>query len=622
MKRMKLLLSVVVAAICLATAIAIPITGSAQAQEATPVPAQVAQVETLDGQVIQLEGPFTTEGQWQIHELTVSRFRLDYLHQIERTDAGTFMLTTTDGAQVEGLPSAEATLAGEGEWGRETLPLSSIRRVTLEGSSPPPDLAAVDGSVQVETVSGLAFRLTDFYTEGELLVGSLRVDPDHGDIQTLERTGDWAFTAQAADGESAEMVLDEWATTNLHGNTIWGGTCTLPYSAIQRLIVEEQPYDFSPPAPASPVVQIEAFDGQTVHLLGAYSRGELQAGAGEWQTGQFQVKNILFDRLQQLERTGTDTFMVTDREGAAIDLTAGADAELVGIHTWGRARLPFSAIQRITIPEAQPSPTSAVLGTLELSDGSSWTIEPLALEEIAQPPIRSSDAKGIWQMLLLADPVEYWIGTTFWIGYGFSQQEGRFTIPCGAEPCPGGEVLGGSLRFAMNSLELTVSLDQVRLYAPATGAPAMTLQPRWSVTITGWDGQSATFPFSQLAYTRYPKTCWSGWYAGSPFHWYTDTLLPVIKPDGTHLDIDFERLARIEWPQPYDSQRLATVISTQGSSLSVTIFPGSTNEETKKGPASWNPDLEGLLGTVVEGYQVFIPLPNVSKIELNPPDAS
>ncbi len=608
--------------ICLTVGTILLFTASAQAQDATPVPAQVAQVETLDGRVIQLEGPFVTEGQWQIHELQVARFRLDYLQQIERTDAGTFRLTTSDGAQAEGVPSAEATLAGEGEWGRETLPLSSIQRVTLEGASPPPELASVDGSVQAETVSGLAFRLTDFYTEGELLIGSLRVDPDHGELQTLERSGDWSFTAQATDGESAEMLLDEWATTILHGNTIWGGPCNLPYSAIQRLVVEERPYDYSAPPSGSPAVEIEALDGQTVRLLGAYSRGELKAGAEEWQAGQFQVKNILFDRLQQIERTGTYTFAVTDREGATIDLTAGADSELVGTYKWGRARLPFSAIQRTTVPEAQLSPTSAALGTLELGDGSSWTIEPLALEDIAPPPTRSSDAKGIWQMLLLADPVEYWIGSTFWIGYGFSQQEGRFTIPCGAEPCPGGEVVGGSLRFAMNSLELTVPLDQVRLYAPATGAPAMALQPRWSVTITGWDGQSATFSFSQLAYTRYPDTCWSGWYTASPFHWYTDTLLPVIKPDGTRLDIDFERLARIEWPQPYDSQRLATVTSTQGSALSVTIFPGSTNEEEKHGPASWSPYYEGLLGTVVEGYQVFIPLPNISKIELNPSDAS
>jgi len=621
MKRMKLFPNVV-AMIYLTVATAIPFTGSAQAQDATPVPARVAQVETTDGRVIRLEEPLAMEGEWQIRELAVLRFTLDYLQQIERTDAGTFMLTTTDGAQTEGVPSAEATLAGQGEWGRETLPLSSIRRVTLEGSSPPPDLASVDGSVQVETVSGLAFRLTDFYTEGELLVGSLRVDPDSGDIQTLERSGDWTFTAQATDGESAEMLLDEWATTNLHGDTIWGSICSLPYSALQRFVVEEQGYDFSAPAPGSPVVQIEALDGQTAHLLGAYSRGDLRAGAGEWQTGQFEVKNILFDRLQQIERTGVDTFAVTDRESATIDLTAGAEAELVGTHTWGRARLPFSAIQRITVPEAQPSPSSGAVGTLELGDGSSWMIEPLALEDIAPPQPRNSNEKGDWDMLLLADPVEYWIGDSFWMGYGFSQQEGRFTIPCGAEPCPGGEVLGGSLRFAMNGLELTVPLDQVRQYAPATGAPAMTLQPRWSVTITGWDGQSVTLPFTYLAYTRYPKTCWSGWYAASPFHWYTDTLLPVIKPDGTRLDIDFERLARIEWPQRYDSQRLATVTSTQGSSLSVTIFPGSTNEETKKGPASWSPYYEGLLGTVVEGYQVFIPLPNISKIELNPPDAS
>jgi hypothetical protein len=391
------------------------------------------------------------------------------------------------------------------------------------------------------------------------------------------------------------------------------------------LVVEKRPYDFSAPAPGSPVVQIEALEGQTVHLLGAYSRGDLRAGEAEWQAGPFQVGRILFDRLQQIERTGDDTFAVTDREGATIDLTARADAELVGTHTWGRARLPFSAIQRITVPEAQPSPSSGAVGTLELGDGSSWTIEPLALEDIAQPPARRNEvtpADEVWEMLLLADPVEYWIGDSFWMGYGFSRQDGRFTIPCGEEPCPSGEVSGGSLKFAMNGLELTVPLDQVQRYAPTTVAPAMTRQPRWSVTITGWEGQSVTLPFTHLAYTRYPNTCWTGWYSSDPFTWYTDALLPVIKPDGTRLDIDFGRLARIEWPQPYDSQRLATVTSTQGSALPVTIFPGSTNEEEKHGPASWSPYLEGLLGTVVEGYQVYIPLPNISKIELNPPDAS
>lgn len=604
------------------------LTGSARAhaQDATPVPSPGAQVEMTDGRTLRLEGPFAVTGEWQIGELSLSSFELDHLQHIERTASGTLMLTLTDGTQAEGVAGADATLEGEGEWGREKLPFSTIQRISLEGTSPPPGLESANGSVQIETVGGLAFRLTDFDLDGEWLIGELRiVYPDYAYIQTLERTAEWTFTARAKDGATVEMHLDEWAESALLGNTAWG-RARLPCSAIQRLVIEEPAYDFHPsPSVENVVAEIKTTGGQVTTLTGLDVSGKVHAAASDWEAGRFLVEHILFGALQRIERTGDRTFTVEDGEGATLDLMVDTDAALTGDTQWGWGRLPFAAVQRVTVSGAGPV-SHGVRGTLALTDGSSWTIEPQSLH-MAQPASRrnevEADDRG-WDMLLLAGPLEYWIGDSYWIGHGFSQQDGQVTIPCGAGPCPSGRVEDADayLRFALTALVLRVPLSQVQQFTPSAEAAAMAAQPRWSATITGWDGHSVTFPFTQLAYTRYPDTCWTGWYASDPFTWYTDTLLPVIKPDGSRLDIDFERLSRIEWPQPYDSQRMATVVSTQGSSLAVTIYPGSTNEDTKKGPASWDSGLEGLLGTVADGYQVYIPLVNISLIELNPPTGS
>lgn len=591
-----------------------PTHASIHAQEATPVPQPVAQVEMIGGQTLRLEGPLSVTGAWQIGELSLSSFKLDYLQNIERLDSGAFLLTLTDGTQVEGVPGAGVTLEGEGEWGRESLQFSAIQRISLEGASPLPEPVSVDSSARIETTGGLIFRLTEFSLSGEWLIGGLRIErPDYAYIETLERSGDWTFTAQAADGESIEMRLDEWAASTFAGNTAWG-YATLPCLAIQRFVIEKAPLDtFSPAVPAdSPQVQIETSDGQVVTLTGVSLNGRAQVAASE-------VESILFELLRCIERTGDQAFLVEDTAGATLDLTVEADTMLQGKHQWGRASLPFTAVQRVTVSGAGAW-LPATVATLELTDGSTWTIEPQMLY-VAQPLSRSGQRGREWDMLLLAPPVEFWIRDSYWTRYGFSQQDSQFAIPCGVEPCPAGYVDDPEayLEFTLSALLLRVPLSDVQRFTPATEAQVAPLQPRWSVTVTDWDGHSLTFPFTQLAYTRYPDTCWSGWYSHHPFRWYTDTLLPVIKADGSRLDIDFERLARIEWPARYDSQRRATVVSTQGSSLAVTIYPGSTNEDTKSGPASWDSSLEGLVGTVADGYQVYIPLQNVSLIELNPP---
>lgn len=587
----------------------------------TPTPGAelAAEVETVDGATTRFSGP-SVSGKWEVGSLTFSDLICSHIQQFERTGEGVFVITTTDGTRLEAVPSSDVSFWGKGEWGDETIPFLNIQRITLHGSTLPPAPTPEDTVVQIETTDGMTFRLVAPSASEALHMGDFSFTPAFAYLQHLERTGSQVFAAQAVDGTSAEITVGDAA--HLSGRTDWARFATVPLTAVQRLTLQSAP---SPAAsgPAELVIEVETASGQIIRLAGHFgsvtSSGELKVEADEWQS--LPVSSFVFSAVHEIRRTAGHTFTVNTVDGTTTDVIAGMDASLGGPSLWGKGRFSFSAIQRITVLEAPSFPPDALAGELELTSGSIWGVRSPSIHMEERTSRRGEVNDRLWNMLLLADPVEYWLDDRYVFDRGFSQENGEFVITCEFDWCPAGAVddENATLRFTFGGMVLEAPLAQVQRYTPAVALSAPMPGPIWSVAITGWNGQRVVFPFTNLAYLRYPATCWSGWYSSDPFRWYTDDVLPVIKPDGSQLDIDFTRLARIEFSQPYDARRAATVFSTQGSSLQVTIYPGSTNEDTKKGPASWSPDQEGLLGTVAKGVQVFIPLPQAKAVELNPP---
>src|SRR5271170_1687512 len=106
---------------------------------ALPASAQDAKIHlrvlTSAGKEMTLTNP--TGGDWRFEcgDLKIS-FVLSALAHVERTSAGGFKLTTTDGVSFEAFRRERGVVSGEGDWGRAQVDWNTIQSVDVTVAGP------------------------------------------------------------------------------------------------------------------------------------------------------------------------------------------------------------------------------------------------------------------------------------------------------------------------------------------------------------------------------------------------------------------------------------------------------------------------------------------------------
>jgi len=253
--------------------------------------------------------------------------------------------------------------------------------------------------------------------------------------------------------------------------------------------------------------------------------------------------------------------------------------------------------------------------------GDEWKISGLGFSG-GEPENSSSDPFDIWLSLQMnAGALQYWVAHSRLQTSGFAQADYRVTLTCPrGELCPIGTVYDDvTLSFHCESLSLTTELDRVRSYVPVKAVPVEPFTPTWALTVAWVDGASDSLQLSELEFARFPYYCWSGWYSYWPFFWYRDVALGITQTNGSNIDVPLDQLSRIEFPERcLDANCACRLVYTDGHTLEALIYPGSTNQDTKKGPSRWAANQEGLLGRAAPGVLVFLPFSEIESVDLRP----
>lgn len=286
--------------------------------------------------------------------------------------------------------------------------------------------------------------------------------------------------------------------------------------------------------------------------------------------------------------------------------------------------IPISEISGLSTESALPTgSTESPQGTLLLSSGNALAVNKLQFKG-GQPKYGSYqvDPPQIEKSLLVSvSSLEYWVSWDWLLGHGFKQDGNNFILPCLENNlCLNGRITPDvNLTFQNGPFLVTMALKDVRSYTPLTAPDQQVFLPLTHLfTITDTNGEIVKIQLGDLSFARFPKTAWTGSYFKSawPFRWYKYQGIRTISD---HPLIPFDNLTRIDFPDGcIKPDCIVRLTETDGNVTSAPLYPGADNKDTKKGPATWSAQYEGLLGSLEQGILVFISFAKTSNIQLKP----
>jgi hypothetical protein len=590
---------------------------------ATPIPTllpQLARVMLIGGETKQLSAPLevtgTLEGMPPCPDLKLQDLKLANLQQIRRAAGGGIEIRAGDDTLIM-LPG-DATLMGE----NDAVPLSGIEEVVFQGGRPEERLAS-QRIWEVFLACGQTILLGDLRaglvssSPLEALWGSFQLTLSLEALSTVVRPAEEPDTHELTTTTGitlARLIIapKKW----VEGNSIFGAF-RVPWSDVYFAQLVQSP-------PALPKPETSTF--QRIWHIRAEDGNQLDGVELYLKNGEIPPIEVI-----EVDFNGISTVQINEKGELTLKLTSSPaefeveDGSVSGITADGAISfvIPSEHIVELSSTGTPPTPvTDPIEGSLKLFSDDTWDVNELNFSG-GQPKHgdHSADPDEIEESLQLNTALmQYWVEWERLRSHGFSQkQAGQVMVSCsGGDLCPVGTVGEEiTLSFRHAPFVLQVPLRHVRSYAPMTTPPSQLITPTWEIQVTNREEVTQTVSLSELSFARFPATAWTGRYSVWPFHWYKEKVLMARKADGSQLDVPFDDLTRIDFPNTCQEPTCTAKLSyVDGTTLTISIDPGPTNEDTKKGPASWDAAMEGLLGRVRTGVQVFIPFMNLKSIEL------
>jgi hypothetical protein len=293
-------------------------------------------------------------------------------------------------------------------------------------------------------------------------------------------------------------------------------------------------------------------------------------------------------------------------------LAAQVEGTVNGRLPWGTYIVDCNKVATIARTGPAPEmPAVKVIGAVRGEGGIPIPVSSLELKTKDDDQCPEEDVR------LITPTHDWWVAIGLLTRGGFERPEGNLVIK-GAAILVSGKPDDRSTVSAVCScgkLEAPLGAEALLGYAPATpeATKAGEVTGGTVLGITGADGSEAKLKVSQIEFADYPDRCWSGSYYSWPFHWYRQGALDVDTAEG-RVTVRFPKLAKLTVVDSYRDRKVH-LLARSGDEMDATVYPGSTNQEAKSGPYSWDINREGLLCTLGDAQlQAYIPFKRIKEI--------
>jgi len=540
----------------------------------------------------------------------------NHIASLERTSGeDAWRVALVGGPTAEGVKvGTQEPLRTEDAWGTVRTEWAKVRKLEVQHAGPPPAPRKA-GSSEVTWEADYAGNLASSvwcytYPPMNVTVGEFGIDVPWERITALTCPADGRARIAVAGGKSFEGAL---TTSTFRFECAWGSV-VIPRANLRSLRrVGPPPTDA---VARQPEWRITATDGSSLDV--ASVEGLTARAYG------LDLTDFSWAAAVRVEKA-------PDGKALIAHLSSGGQAtlqgDLRGGSAFGQCRISVertAALTRLTPgPAVAPAAAFSPEGSLYLRDG---TAVPLASPTITSCDYNRCSAKR----LCLSSPTnDWWVEQGLALKQGFAKRDGQLVVEGLTPVVRGTPVSRASMRMTgvsrAGGVRIELESEEFAGYRPAkVAAPTVVVAPRKSVTvrIVARGGEATTLEASpELQFARYPATCWTGTYSYWPFGWYMDGCLTVKAPAGQR-EVGFQKLAKIEIPEPYGSGRTVSLLARSGEAMTATVYPGDTNEKTKSGPSAWDSAREGILCSLADGLQAFIPFARVKEITFTWPASS
>ena len=580
-------------------------------------------IELQGGRNKNFLSPINIKGKFKCENFTISHLSIEKIESIlfiqKQKSENIFVIKLRDAEKtIQGFFSGDAEITGSGEWGKETVAMSTIRSIKIsnEGATKPfkPEsrwhCIFKNGD---QLAIGWASKWSgDSEFLGSIGDGSLNLDIQQ--VAKLYKSGDlWSISSN--DGFS----LEGWQPKkeSLSTSSPFGGL-ELTWSKVTELSNEST--SFGDSGKKSNTLHPKDWK---VEISGRFVLpvSELQTGKKAMINGEIDVKSINWQFIDSTSRKPT---------GLQINLSNKKcwmlQDSILGNCPVGKVEVPIqhvTKLERLTPFPKNRIPSDynkGIVATITTVSGSEYAVGDPSLEG-GTAVDDDKDFFGYRLFRVSTPPVEMWISSDSLLTGEFSIVDGK--IVSHSQMLERFGPLGGftRIKFSNPGGEFVLHLAKLAKYSPQSSTPQLSAsasqKPKYRVMVKDEAGREFSGEVFDIKFARYPKLGWVGSYPKStyPFQWHRANSLYFKKESGERIDVEFSKLKKIHISGNYGSSRPATLTSVRGTQIKGSIYPGDVAKKYP-GTSDWNPDKEGLLLGMVDATYVYVPFRKGEIIEI------
>lgn len=479
------------------------------------------------------------------------------------------------------------SLANQGPLGEEAFPAVGYRIVTTDGAE-----VVLPGL----TVGVLRGELSDATAELSLDV-----------IRRIDRpnAGAAVFAVEFVDGVRLNSFQPP-ENANLSGSSAVGSVRIPWVSAASIARVGEEP-----PLPNFQATwQVTTGGGLVLPV------SELLTGEQASVNGEIEVKKLAWDAVASVK---------SEPAGLRLQFANGTNWSLSGKLTattpYGKLSFACTAVAQLARSDSSVASmvdTAPVMARVRTVGGGEYAVASPELLG-ANRAIGDDDYWGYDLFTVSTPPIELWLGSKALLSYRCEAIAGQVVSDHPAVYSHGPLMGFTGLSFRNAAGEFNVPIAALKEFVPQAQPEGVSAEDSRKYRVRVRKGAQTCEPFeaSEIRFARYPKYGWSGYYSVSayPFQWHRESSLLFKRgDDGSRVDVDFDRLSRIELTGAYTAGRKASITNTGGSTLTGEIYPGDVAES--HGVSTWEPAKEGLACKIGPDVYVFVRFKDVSGVEI------
>lgn len=577
-------------------------------------------IEFSGGRTKTLSSPLRIKGKFKTENFVISHLSLEKIESLvlakKQQGEKTFLLKLRGtNKAIRGSLTGEAEITGSGEWGKESIAISKIRSMhvtNVADAKPfePESKWRCTFTSGEQLVIGWASKWSrDREFSGHIGGGSLNLAVQQ--VAKLTQNGG-IWTVVSNDGFS----LEGWQPKQKSFSTssLFGGI-ELSWSKVAKLLnesVSAVDLGSKPRARHVPDWRVE-IGGRFVLPV-----SEIQTGSKAKINDELNIKSLNWQFVDSAHPKPTGLqLQFSNKKSWMLQGTLSGNTPIGKVEA---SIEHITKLVRLTPPPKNRIPSEyskRIIGRIKTNNGTEYPVAAPTL--VGGSRVHDDDDYWGYNLFIIqATPVESWVESAVILSHTLNIKDKKVVSDNPMLKRYGPLEGFKGVTFINPAGNFTLPLAEFAEYVPHASPPSTAKLTLAKYRITVRDAKDNKFKaeLTTIQFARYPKYGWSGAYTkwAYPFQWHRASELFFKKESGERIDVQFDKLSRIEITDSYNLNRNATLSNKQGSVIKGSIYPGDVSRS--HGVSTWNPYKEGLLCKTIDGMYLFVRFNNVKTIEI------